>query len=617
MPGIFGYFGDPPSQGGETFLNAMAKSLNLDGDLQVSTTCQDNAGLGRVSLGVVNTGQQPLWDDTRQVCVVFDGELYDQGRLYNSLKARGHNLVSHDDAELILHLYLATGDLFPSQLNGVFSAAILDLRIHKLVLINDRLGLQPLYYARVGSRFLFSSKVSTMFVDPDLPRSVDRVAIAELLTFDHLLDDRTLLNSVKMMPQGCVMSVSREDVSFTPYSSLRYPKEYELRSEAEYIDELNSLLKMAVHRQAQDDLPKAVLLSGGMDSRVIAALLQQENGTWPYHTFTWGIPGCDDAKYAKIIAAKTRAEHHFFPLKPEYMQTLADRGVNLTDGMGNVVNLHALATLDDEIKYSKVIFKGFLGDAMFGFALRQQHWAEYNLDTSMKAHMKVHEDQGVITFHPNDHKNIFTREFMGEVGTAVTDSYRAGMLASDSRMLADQRLYFDLTQRVPRMTLRGVDVVRSKAHVRLPFADNDLLNFAIKLPPGLRHNRILMQHAFLQAFPDMARIPISWTGLPMQENLLELQMRARRLLQWHLHRLGLAKQSHLYWKPYHNYPEWFRGVLRPWIESVLLNEQALNRGYVKPEVLRSLVTRHMGGENLTVHLGALLSVELWHRQFID
>ncbi len=285
--------------------------------------------------------------------------------------------------------------------------------------------------------------------------------------------------------------------------------------------------------------------------------------------------------------------------------------------MGNVANLHAMATLDDEVKFAKVIYKGFLGDAMFGFALRHQHWAEYNLENSIKAHLQVHTDQGVITFHPTVHENIFTSDFIRDVGSSVMDEYRDGMLASDSRMLADQRLYFDLTQRVPRMTLRGVDVVRSKAHVRLPFADTDLLDFSIRVPPGLHHNRILMQHAFLRGFPEMARVPISWTGLPMQENLRELEMRARRILQWHLHRHGLAKQSQVIWKPYHDYANWFKGILRPWLEGVLLSERSLNRGYMKPEVIRDIVKKHMSGDNQTVRLGAMLSIEIWHRLFID
>jgi asparagine synthetase B (glutamine-hydrolysing) len=167
------------------------------------------------------------------------------------------------------------------------------------------------------------------------------------------------------------------------------------------------------------------------------------------------------------------------------------------------------------------------------------------------------------------------------------------------------------------MTLRGVDVVRSKALVRLPFTDNDLVEFSLRIPPGLRHDRRLVQHAFMKAHPELSHIPISWTGMPMQSNSRDLMMRARNMLQWHLYKYGLSKQRAIPWKPYKDYHNWFRGMLRPWMEGLLLSDRFMQRNYYQPESVRSMVSQHMAGKNQTVRLGAMLAIEIWHRLFID
>jgi asparagine synthase (glutamine-hydrolysing) len=595
----------------------MALALEAEQKFRVWAYSEPGMGMARVSLGIVNGEIQPCWDDQRQVAVVMEGELYETARLRSHLEQRSGPFRTQDDAELILRLYLEAGELFPAQLNGAFIAAIYDRRTNILLLANDRLGLYPLFYSWVGQRFLFASGVRALLADPDLPRKADGIAIAQFLTLDHALGERSFLENARLMPQGSVMIVGVGEFCTHAYASLKYPKIYPLRDEEEYVEEATRLLRQAVHRQAQDDLPKAVLLSGGLDSRLIAALLDEEKGGWPFHSLTWGIKGSDDVRYAAEVAEKLRSQHHYFPLQPDAMMRTAENAVRITDGLGNIVNMHALATLEEQVKYARVIYKGFLGDAMFGFALRQQHWADYEPDIAIKAHLRVHQDQGVITFHPEMHHEMFTVGFARRLGSAVMDTYRDGMLASDSTQLADQRLYFDLTQRVPRMTLRGVDVVRSRAHVRLPFADNDLLDFAIHIPPGLRHQRRLAQIVFLRGFPQMARIPISWTGLPMQENMRELSMRFRRLMQWQLHRRGLAKDGFLGWRPYHDYANWFRTTLRPWIEGVLLSERSLGRGIFQPQFIRKLWADHLAGNDQTVQIGALLTIEIWQRSFID
>ena len=301
-------------------------------------------------------------------------------------------------SELILKLYQAFGTGFAIKVNGAFIAAIWDQISGQMVLVNDRLGLYPLYYAQVPSGLIFASGVRALLADPSLPRSVDRVAMAQFLTFDHVLGQRTLLEAVQLLPQATFLffqegRLIRQDQYWRP----QHPLTYEFGTEDDWREALHESLRKAVQRQALGNLPTGLLLSGGLDSRYLAALLVNQQET-PLRTFTWGTPGCDDVRYAAELAKILKTQHFFFELKPDWLQHRAAEAVCLTDGLGNVVNLHALATLEQEAQHAKVAYKGFLGDAMMGYAQRPQFWADYDDATRYRAHFQAHEDQGVHYF---------------------------------------------------------------------------------------------------------------------------------------------------------------------------------------------------------------------------
>jgi len=216
-----------------------------------------------------------------------------------------------------------------------------------------------------------------------------------------------------------------------------------------------------------------------------------------------------------------------------------------------------------------------------------------------------------------EYEDLFSDEFLRELGTSVMDDYQAGMFDAGTESLADQRVYFDFRQRVPRMTLRGVEVVRSKMDVRLPFADNDLVEFSLQLPPGLRYERRLQRNTFIRKFPKLAQIPSADTGLPMMMCAREVYLRGLQLTRWHLRARGLGRLAGPDKRPYKDYNLWFGTVLRNWVEETLLNTKSLNRGYFRPEFIRKIVSEHMTGTNHAVRIGALLSLELWHQIYLD
>ncbi len=617
MPGLVGFINGQPEAECRTRLQAMLTALEPGGGYQVDSYSHDGVGLGRISLGVFNPQKQPCWNSTRTVCVFFEGELFNTTPLWGSLLPSDIKPQPASDAALVLALYEHHGRAFAKSLNGSFATAIWDAAEQKLLLITDRLGTYPLYYATASGGFAFASGVRALLADPALPREPDRIAIAQFLTFDHVLNVRTLVESVKLVPQASVLEYQDGKIHSEPYFVFKYPDPYPLRDEAEYTEEFLALLEQAVARQSQHHQPLGILLSGGLDSRFLLPYLIKHTNQNPLQAFTWGSRDCDDYRFAHEIARLTGVDHHFFELKPDWLLSQAKEAVRITDGMGNVVNMHALANLQEETKYSQVIYKGFLGDAMMGFAIRPQFWATYDDATLPYVHLKVHTDQGVISYDEAEREQLFTGAFKKVVGSAVLDEYIAGMKDSGAALLADQRNYFDYFQRVPRMTLKGVEVVRSKAMARLPFCDNDLVDFALRVPPGYRFERHLMRNAFSQTFPRMAQVPVTPSGLPMINCARDIRIRSERLVRWHLHNRGILKGPYTERKPYARYHEWFRTILREWVESTLLSDTALERGYLNPDSLRNVVSEHMKGANHAVRLGALLTLELWHQQFLD
>lgn len=592
----------------------MADALESGSGYQRVFHSEPEAGIGRVGLPRMGSEAEVVWNDDRTLALVMEGELYDTAALERTV-GDDRRPAARNHAELMLRIYERCGTNCLGRVNGAFAVAIWDRRQRQLVLFNDRLGLHPLYYAQVSGTLLFGSGVRALLAEPALSRTVDQVALHQFLIHDHVLDDRTFLESVRLLPQASVLTYRDGAMAIRPYWRLRYPEFYEPQPEGAYVEQFGHHLRRAVRRQQEDKRSSAMLLSGGLDSRLLLGLFCEEGRT--VQTFTFGLPGCDDAVVAAEVARKCRTRHRFFELKSDWLAHMADAAVRATDGLGNIVNLHAMANIEEQSRDAEVMYKGFLGDALLGFAVFRQMWGDYEDANRYEVHRGVHRANGVINYEPAEEAKLFTEAFAARVGDGAYQAYRDGMDRAGSRQLANQRLYFDLTQRVPRMTLNGVEVARTRAAVRLPFCDYDLVDFALTVPPGFLFERHLPKTALVTMFPELAGIPIAGTGRPLRSCARDIVAQVRALMSWHLERYGLERLASPPRRPYKDYDQWFRTILRPWVEQILLDRRTLDRGYFKPDYVRGLVAAHMRGERHAVRVGALLTIELWHRQFVD
>jgi asparagine synthase (glutamine-hydrolysing) len=594
----------------------MARALEPNDRFRIELHHEAGLGFGRVALPFYRNGAQPVWDETTGLGVIMEGELYNPEELRSLLPDAEKPRPEEGDAGLLLRLYRAHGEDFAIRVNGAFVAAFWDRRNRRLALMNDRLGLYPLYWAEDNGGFSFASGVRALLADPALRRRTDRLAMAQFLTFDHVLGSRTLLEDVHLLTPGSVLIWENGQVSERSYWRPIHPDYYPLRTEVAWMDDLIQHLRQAVRRQAPNGHPAGMLLSGGLDSRVILAFLAEQSEDVSLSAFTWGISDCDDVRFARALAREAGMVHHFSELRPDWLLGGADEAIRVSDGLGNIVNMHALTIAEAAGQHAQVIYKGFLGDAMFGFGLRHYHYARYEPAVWAEAHMQAFRDRGVITFDAAAREELFSDGFKATIGDGLMESFAEVLAESPSSDLSDQRIAYDFRQRVPRMTLNGVEALRGHVIARLPFAENDLVAFSLTIPPGLRYDRRLVKNAFIRAFPAYAQIPTTETGLPMMDNLTTVRIQAENWARWHLRRVA-PRVRYPARRPYKDYANWFRTVLRPWLEATLLNPQALDRGDFKPEAVRRLVSEHMAGSDHTVKLGALMTLELWRSKYVD
>jgi asparagine synthase (glutamine-hydrolysing) len=193
MPGIFGMVGRRPGAAGAALFEEMAARLKHHAWYRTSRYIDEAAGLalGRMALGFINPAAQPAFNEDRSLLAVMDGELYDYDDQRRELGAAGHTFRDDSHAEVLLHGYESKGEAFFRGLHGKFVAALWDVRKQRLMLLNDRFGMRPLFYTQLPGRLLFASEIKALLADPAVSRQGHFRGIAQFFTFGHLLGEDT------------------------------------------------------------------------------------------------------------------------------------------------------------------------------------------------------------------------------------------------------------------------------------------------------------------------------------------------------------------------------------------------------------------------------------------
>jgi asparagine synthase (glutamine-hydrolysing) len=289
-----------------------------------------NAVLGHRRLAIIDLsgGYQPLFNEERDIAVVFNGEIYNYRDLSRDLAARGHRFRTASDTEVIVHAYEEWGDDFVSRLRGMFAFSIWDDRRRRMLLGRDRFGVKPLYYAETdgGSRLLFASEIKALFADEKVPRALNRARLGEYLAFRSVAGEETLFESVREVAPGTLMVLQGGRRTEHRYWSPQI-RGGAGGDPADVIEEGRELLRDAVESRLVSDVALGTITSGGLDSSLASAIAAEARGDDSIDTFCVGFADAayDERPFARVVAARIKSRHHDIEVSPEEIDRELDR----------------------------------------------------------------------------------------------------------------------------------------------------------------------------------------------------------------------------------------------------------------------------------------------------
>ncbi len=452
------------------------------------------AGLGHRRLSIIDLsvrGSQPLVDTAIGLTVAFNGCIYNHVQLREELAGRGHSFFSTSDTEVIAKSYAEWGTDCVSHFHGMFAFAIVEHEGGRLVLARDRLGIKPLYLATDPDRIRFASTLPALLATGDIDTSIDRVALQSYMTFHSVVPaPRTILRGVRKLPPATVRVVepdgtTRDTVYWDP--SFERDPERDGWSDADWEEALVGALRVAVRRRQVADVPVGVLLSGGIDSSLVVALLA-EAGQHDLQTFSVGF---DDAggesgnefEYSDLVAAHFGTDHHRIEIDGSRLLPAIDRTVAAMSEPMVSHDCVAFYLLSEEVaSFVKVVQSGQGADEVLGGYDWYPPLAEVAREDAVEAYSQVFFDRrfsalaGLLEddwLLADDGPTAFIEEQFGRPGaeTAVD----AALRNDTTIMLVD-----DPVKRVDNMTMAwGLEA-------RVPFLDHEFVELAGRIPPSLK-----------------------------------------------------------------------------------------------------------------------------------
>jgi asparagine synthase (glutamine-hydrolysing) len=374
--GIFNTGGDLLPRDG-VLLERMSDSLRHRGPDDSGTYQQGPVALGHRRLSVIDlsrNGRQPMANEEESVWITYNGETYNFRELKarHRLEERGHRFRSRTDTEVLVHLYEELGPAMAAELDGMFAFALWDARSRNLHLFRDRFGIKPLFYTWLGPRLLFASEIKAILRHPSVPREVDSQALHDYLTFDYTPGDQTMFAGIRVLPPGHRMTVSADGTaSIHRFAEFAFDVDQSL-GEREAAAQSLELMKHAVERQLVSDVPIGVLLSGGLDSSALVALMRRQHPDEPIRTYSVGFEesSFDERPWARQVARHCGTIHREVVVTPETVRELLPMSVANIDepyADGSAIPTYAVCGLAKE--EVGVVLSGEGGDELFaGYA---------------------------------------------------------------------------------------------------------------------------------------------------------------------------------------------------------------------------------------------------------
>ena len=594
-------------------------------------------------LAIIDTseaGHQPFLSEDGRYSLTYNGELYNYRELRRELEAKGRRFRTDCDTEVLLAAFAEWGEGGLSRLNGMFAFAVWDERDRRLTLARDRLGIKPLYYSvtpgepgRPGS-FVFASEAKALFASGLVRAELDPVGLHQQLTFLWSPDPQTLFRDVKSLPPAHLLTWQDGNVSVREWWDVSFDEIEEGRGEDWWRERLLETLDRAVGMEMVSDVPLGSFLSGGVDSSVVTALMAKQAGGRRVSTYTIGIEAedlrfdiiPDDTRWARRVGRLLDADYHETMLRPDVASLLPmlvrhmempviDMAIS-----SYLVSKQARETLT-------VMLSGMGGDEVFAGYPRQlamqlaRALSEPVPSLVRRPLMRAIAGAlpggrpGRLTAPLRNAKKFarsaalsFEERYLG-FGTYFTDEAKRRLYSDEMREATrgldpyeqhrryfarasraaplNQLLYVDMKTFLPCLNLAYTDKTSMAAtlEVRVPLLNREVVELAARMPPALKLRGLKRKYILKRAAESLLPREVVWRkkagfGAPVRA--------------------------------------WLRGPLRPLVDELLSEDAVARRGLFRPREVRRVVEENLSGrEDYGLHVLQLLTLEMWHREFID
>jgi asparagine synthase (glutamine-hydrolysing) len=580
----------------------------------------DGVGLGMRRLSIIDleSGNQPIHNEERSVWITHNGEIYNFPELRQQLEAKGHRFYTRSDTEVIVHAYEEWGDDCVSHLNGIFGFAIWDQGQQRLFLARDHFGVKPLYYWDDGERLLWGSEIKAILTGPSVLRVVDLEALDLFLTFRFVPSPFTMFQGIRKLAPGHRLIYGDGNCKVERYWRPQPHLDGGL-SERDHVLLLQERLEAAVRRQMISDVPIGALLSGGIDSATVVAIMSQLTDH-PVRTFTVGFKdntSVNELKEARASAALFHTEHHEIVLDSlDYRQFLERAVWHLEEPISTTSVLPMYFVCELARRHVTVVLTGQGADEplagyhryygeRYGHLYRRlphgvhrylvplvemlprQERAKRAVRSLGTCDVSERFAQAYAVFTDEMKSTLWNPEHRPETGhhqaTHIVDYWRQGIGHLDSLI---QMAYVDARLSLSDDLLMYGDKM-SMAHsieARVPFLDLEYMAAAESLPASLRIR--------------------GWTRKYIHKKAV-----AKWLPQGMIHRSKRGFETPM--------DRWFRSELSGYVRDTLLAPGAACRTYFEPGALETLISDHVSGrQDNRRQLFSLLVFELWHHRFI-